>query len=469
MKSLSLKVIISGMLIILFDSLSLSAQTRQSVSKSDSMITVFEQSLRKGVLDVWYPRMIDSVNGGYFSNATFDWKIPEHQPKMLVTQSRLIWTSSEAALFYNAPTYTKYARHGFQFLTKHMWDNTHGGFFNIRSKTGTYTDEMYGNTKTAYGNAFAIYGLTSYYKLTKDTVALNYARKTFLWLDKHSHDNVYGGYVDAMSEDGIWLSKIKTDSREPGAGNGSLKDYNSTIHLMEAFTELYKVWPDPLVKTRLQEVLSIVRDTFVNKKGYLNLYFTDDWKLVSNRDSSQEVIRSRSWMDHITFGHDVETAFLLLEASYALGEKNETTTLKIAKKLVDHALANGFNQTCGGFYDEGYYLPGSNSITILSKNAQWWVQAEGLNALLLMSKIFPEEKKYYQSYLKMWSYIDNYLIDKQHGDWYINGLNYNPEVIDAPKASVWKCNYHNGRALMNCIRMLKNENEVVDHFSRIKL
>jgi len=469
MKSLSLKVIISGMLIILFDSLSLSAQTQQSVSKSDSMITVFNHSLKVGVLDVWYPRMIDSVNGGYFSNATFDWKIPEHQPKMLVTQSRLIWTSSEAALFYNDSTYTKYARHGFQFLTKHMWDNTHGGFFNIRSKTGTYTDEMYGNTKTAYGNAFAIYGLTSYYKLTKDTVALNYTRKTFLWLDKHSHDNVHGGYVDAMSEDGIWLSKIKTDSREPGAGNGSLKDYNSTIHLMEAFTELYKVWPDPLVKTRLQEVLSIVRDTFVNKKGYLNLYFTDDWKLVSNRDSSQEVIRSRSWMDHITFGHDVETAFLLLEASYALGEKNETTTLKIAKKLVDHALANGFNQTCGGFYDEGYYLPGSNSITILSKNAQWWVQAEGLNALLLMSKIFPEEKKYYQSYLKMWSYIDNYLIDKQHGDWYINGLNYNPEVIDAPKASVWKCNYHNGRALMNCIRMLKNENEVVDHFSRIKL
>jgi len=469
MKSLSLKVIISGMLIILFDSLSLSAQTQQSVSKSDSMITIFDQSLRKGVLDVWYPRMIDSVNGGYFSNATFDWKIPEHQPKMLVTQSRLIWTSSEAALFYNDSIYTKYARHGFQFLTKHMWDNTHGGFFNIRSKTGTYTDEMYGNTKTAYGNAFAIYGLTSYYKLTKDTVALNYARKTFLWLDRHSHDNVQGGYVDAMSEDGIWLSKIKTDSREPGASNGSLKDYNSTIHLMEAFTELYKVWPDPLVKTRLQEVLTIVRDTFVNKKGYLNLYFTDDWKLVSNRDSSQEVIRSRSWMDHITFGHDVETAFLLLEASYALGEKNETVTLKIAKKLVDHALANGFNLASGGFYDEGYYLPGSKSITILSKNAQWWVQAEGLNALLLMSKIFPGENKYYQSYQKMWSYIDNYLIDKQHGDWYINGLNYNPEVIDAPKASVWKCNYHNGRALMNCIRMLKNENEVVEHFSKIKL
>lgn len=455
------------MWVTLFGLSSLCAKTQQSVSKGNSLISVFDHSLKNGVLDVWYPRMIDSVDGGYFSNATFDWKIPQHQPKMLVTQSRLIWTSSQAALFYNDSTYTKYARHGFQFLTSHMWDNTHGGFYNIRSKNGNYTDEMYGNTKTAYGNAFAIYGLTSYYKLTHDTVALDFARKTFLWLDKYSHDNAHGGYVDAMSENGIWLSKMKTDSKE--SGNVSLKDYNSTIHLMEAFTELYKAWPDPLVKTRLQEVLTIVRDTFVNKKGYLNLYFTDDWKLVSNRDSSQEVIRSRSWIDHITFGHDVETAFLLLEASYALGEKNETATLKIAKKLVDHALANGFNQISGGFYDEGYYLSGSNSITILSKNAQWWVQAEGLNALLLMSRIFPEEKTYYQSYLKMWSYIDNYLIDKKHGDWYINGLNYNPEVIKAPKASVWKCNYHNGRALMNCIRILKNENEVVDHFSKIKL
>ena len=468
MKRLSLRTIISGILITLLGSLNLSAETQQSASQSDSLVIVFDQSLRKGVLDVWYPRMIDSINGGYFSNATFDWKIPKHQPKMLVTQSRLIWTSSQAALFYNDSAYTKYARHGFEFLIKHMWDNTHGGFFNIRSKSGNYTDEMYGNTKTAYGNAFAIYGLTSYYKLTNDIVALNYAKKTFLWLDKHSHDKVHGGYVDAMTEDGIWLSKIKSGSKEPGASNGSYKDYNSTIHLMEAFTELYKIWPDPLVKARLQEVLTIVRDTFTNKNGYLNLYFTDDWKLISNMDSTQEVIRTRSWMDHITFGHDVETAFLLLEASYALGEKNDTVTLKIAKKLVDQALANGVDQISGGIYDEGYYLPGSDTITILSKNAQWWVQAEGLNAFLMMSKIFPEEKRYYQSYLKIWSYIDNYLIDKKHGDWYINGSNYNPTVIEAPKASVWKGNYHNGRALMNCIRMLKDENEVVEHFSKIR-
>jgi len=444
------------------------AKNQPTDSKNDSLVTIFDTSFKNGIMDVWYPGMIDSVDGGYFSNASFDWKITDKQPKMLVTQSRLMWTSSQAALFYNDTTYTKYARHGFEFLIKHMWDKTYGGFFNIRSKQGDYTEVLYGNNKMAYGNSFAIYGLTSYYKLTKDTVALSYAKKTFLWLEKYSHDKVHGGYIDPMNRQGTWLSKVKTGSNKLVIPSVSWKDYNSSIHLLESFTELYKVWPDSLVKKRLNEMLILVRDTFVNKRGYLNLNFTEDWKLVSNRASSQDVILSHSGTDHISFGHDVETSYLLLEASDALGLENDTTTLRIAKKLVDHALNNGFDQSSGGFYNEGYYFSGRDTITILSKNAEWWVQAEGLNTLLMMSKIYPEEKKYYQSFLKIWSYIDNYLIDKKYGEWYINGSNYNPGVINAPKASVWKGNYHNGRALMNCIKMLKNENEVVNHFSKLK-
>ncbi len=469
MKNQTSKILMLGIGIIMFPSCHLQTKLYQKAFDSDSLASVFDSSFKKGILDVWYPRMIDSVDGGYFTNATFDWKIMDKQPKMLVTQSRQIWTSSQAALFYNDSTYTKYARHGFEFLIKHMWDKTYGGFFNIRSRKGGYTAEMYGNNKMAYGNVYAIYGLASYYKLTKDTVALQYAQKTFLWLEKHSHDKVYGGYVDAMAQDGTWLPVAGTGSKLPGAASGVWKDYNSSIHLLEAFTELYKVWPDPLVRTRLQEMFLLVRDTFVNRKGYLKLNFTENWKLITNRDSTEEVIRRRSGIDHISFGHDVETSFLLLEASYELGIKNDTTTLSIAKKLVDHALANGFDRTSGGFYNEGYYFPGSDTITILSKNAQWWGQAEGLNALLMMSKIFPDEKKYSESFLKVWGYIDHYIIDKKQGEWYIDGSNYNPAVVNAPKASVWKANYHNGRALMNCIRMLKNENEVVEHFSKVKL
>jgi mannobiose 2-epimerase len=461
----TLKLTLLQVLLLAISFLGFSAQG--NINNNDSLIHQFEISLKKGILDVWYPSIIDYQGGGYFSNMTYDLKIGNYQPKMLVTQSRQVWTSAQAGIFYNDTSYIKYARHGVQFLKNHMWDSIYGGFFNIRSRDGGYINDIYKNEKRAYGNAFAIYGLISYYNLTKDTAALNLAKKTFLWLEKYSHDREKSGYIDALAQDGTWLVKTAPSQNAYFQSLG-WKDYNSSIHIMEAFTELYKVWPDKLVKNRLQEMFTLIRDKFVSPEGYLYLNFTEDWKLVSNKNLGEEEIRKRKGIDHITFGHDVETAFLLLEASYALGIENDTKTLTIAKKMVDHALANGFDNEFGGLFGEGYYIPGKNGVTILDKNAEWWVQAEGLNALLLMSRIFPSEEKYWNNFNKIWNYINTYLIDKTYGEWYILGLNYNPGAQKAPKASIWKANYHNGRALMNCIRLLENENEVANHFIEIK-
>lgn len=436
-------------------------------NNSQSYITVFDSCLKRGILDKWYPLVIDFA-GGYYSNLSYNWTVDTLQPKMLVTQSRHIWTSSQAALFYHDSSYTQYAQHGVEFLINHMWDKKYSGFFNIRSREGGYLNQSYKNEKRAYGNTFAIYGLTSYYNLTKDTVALDYAKKTFLWLEKYSHDRQNGGYMDILDQDGTWVSR-KKNFNSSDIAVAAWKDYNSSIHLLESFTELYKVWPDSLVKARLQEMLLLVRDTFVGNKGYLTLYFTEDWKPVSNRDSGEAVIRQKSFIDHVSFGHDVETAFLMLEASMALGIENDIKTLRVAKELVDHSLATGFDKRYGGFFYEGFYFKGSDSITIINKEKSWWVQAEGLNALLMMSKIFIKEPKYYDAFLKQWEQIQKYVIDPNYGDWFISGLDYNPEAKTAPKASVWKANYHNGRALMNCIRILKDENEVVNHFKDVKL
>lgn len=425
-----------------------------------AMVAILDSSFRNNIIGVWYPLVIDTA-GGYYSNLSHQMKVMDDQPKMLVTQSRHIWTSSQAAMFYNDTSYLKYACHGVSFLIKHMWDSIYGGFFNLRSREGGYLDESYRNNKMAYGNTFAIYGLVSYYNASKDTVALRYAKKTFLWLEKNSHDKKYGGYVDPMGRQGNWLSR--QNKKQPVAW----KDYNSTIHLLEAFTELYKVWPDSLVKVRLNELLVLVRDTFTNPKGYLHLNFTEDWKLVTNRDSGEEVIHKNRFIDHVSFGHDVETAFLMLEASHTLRLKKDTLTLKIARRMVDHALANGLDNSSGGFFEAGYYFPGKDSITILEKNAQWWVQAEGLNALLLMSVIFPEVPEYKKAFLNMWNCIERNYIDKQYGEWFFKSLQYEPEIQTAPKATIWKANYHNGRALMNCIRLLKNENEVANHFREV--
>jgi len=447
----------------------ISCQTKPVTVKpyEPELAVTFDSLLQNNILKIWYPLMIDSVDGGYFSNASFDWKLMDHQPKMLVTQARHIWTCSQAALFYNDSLYTTYARHGVNFLIGKMWDPEYGGFFNIRSKEGAFTEELFADKKMAYGNAFAIYGLASYFNLTHDSIALDYAKKTFLWLEKYSHDPGRGGFVDQMNRDGSWFSRKNIN--ETGQPANFRKDYNSSIHLLEAFAELYKVWPDPLVKTRLEEMLLLVRDTFTNPTGYLNLKFNLEWELISNRDSTREVISSRSGMDHISFGHDVETAFLLLEASDALEIENDAKTLKVAKKLVDHALQNGFCEQCGGLYNSGYYFKGEKHLTIFDKNAEWWAQAEGLNAFLMMAKIFPDDKNYSEAFYKIWNYISTNLIDPVHGEWYLNGKNYNPDVVNAPKSTIWKANYHNGRALMNCIRMLNGQSELVQNFTKVSI
>lgn len=102
------------------------------------------------------------------------------------------------------------------------------------------------------------------------------------------------------------------------------------------------------------------------------------------------------------------------------------------------------------------------------KMKSWWVQAEGLNALLIMSQIYPADIRYFNAFLKQWQEIKTYLVDKTNGDWYISGLERTPDAINAPKFSIWKCNYHNGRAMMNCFRILRGTDEMVNEVTNWK-
>jgi mannobiose 2-epimerase len=77
--------------------------------------------------------------------------------------------------------------------------------------------------------------------------------------------------------------------------------------------------------------------------------------------------------------------------------------------------------------------------------------------LLLLSQLYPKETRYRDLFIKQWDYIDTYLIDHEYGGWYEAGLDSSPEAKNRPKAQIWKANYHDGRSLMNVIRMLKGE------------
>ena len=415
------------------------------------------QALTENLLDAWYPAVIDSVYGGFLSDFTYDWQAAGPQNKMLVSQTRHVWTASVASMFLDEDYLREIADHGFLFLRDKMQDTENGGFYMQCNQQGEPSLSGSGLGMIPYGNAFAIYAMSSYYKLTGNTEALDLAKETFLWLDSTCYDPVHKGYFNNM----LWREGTQMMEGR-GAMPGMIvrtdrKGQNTSLHILEAFAELYTVWPDSLLRERLTEMLHLMRDTFTTEKGYLVLYMERDWTPVSYFDSSEAVRRANHFQDHVSFGHDIEAAYLMLEASHVLGIEHDVKTHEVAKKMVDHTLEKGWDKETGGIYYEGYYYDESDSITIINGSKEWWVQAEAMNSLLLMSELYPEEEKYKEAFEKQWEYIKTYMIDHEHGGWYINGLDKSPQAEQAPKASPWKVNYHNARTLMNCISMLNND------------
>ena len=428
---------------------------KQQKTIENSLLSELEVAAKDNLIDKWYPLILDVDDGGYYSDVTHDFKIGENHNKMIVTQARHVWVNAKASLIYNNSSYLTYANHGFEFLKNKMWDSINGGFYNLVKKDGEPI-LRHGQEKTAYGNSFAIYGLAALYEASKNPEALEYAKKTFYWLEEHSHDADLKGYFQNLNLDGTPITRPED---EPSTSDLGYKDQNSSIHLLEAFTALYDVWPDELLKERLEELLLLIRDTIVTDKGYMNLFFTSDWTPISFKNTSKENIKKHYYLNHVSFGHDIEIAYLMLEASHALGLKNDSITLKKAKLLVDHTIKNGIDKEIGGLYDGGYYYKNEDSISIINDKKNWWAQAEGLNSLLIMNDYFPDDELDYKAQFdNLWNYTKTYFIDNEFGGWYEWGIDKSPDSKTALKGHIWKSTYHNFRALTNCIKILKKDN-----------
>ncbi|MGD1890791.1 MAG: AGE family epimerase/isomerase [Cyclobacteriaceae bacterium] len=402
------------------------------------------------VLKSWYPRSLDTTHGGYLANWTYDWEMAPQQNKMIVTQARHLWTTSKVLKDEpQNPLNQQATELGFRFLKDKMWDAKQGGFYWLVNREGQPIFNGEGKYKRIYGQAFGVYALAAYAQVNNSEEVLNFAKEAFLWLEDNAHDKENKGYYSVVFQDGTPLTQDK-QIRQNLPVSWMYKEQNAGIHLMEAFTELYRVWPDSLVRDRLVEILHLVRDTMVNERGHLTLFFTEDWQPISYADSSQSAREANYGIDHVSFGHDIETAFLMLDASEVLGNFEYDETLKVAKQLVDHTLRTGFDPARSGIYQRGYYLnlPQDSTVSIIDSEKDWWSQAEGLNTLLIFTNLFPEDERYPRRFSRLWKYTRTYMIDHGHGGWYNLGLDVTPDSRISPKGQAWKGNYHNGRTLM---------------------
>lgn len=402
------------------------------------VVAAVESSLQNDDLTKWFPRAVDDKNGGFLENFREDWSPGRTGEKSIVYQARLTWLAAAAAERYpqQRGAYLTYSRHGVAQLADKQWDKEHGGFFWAVDDSGKPTRD-HGSEKHAYGNAFGIYAAAAGYHATHDAAALDLAKKAFTWLDAHAHDAEHGGYHEALTVDGKPITSADGQSRPADAIGTKYgqKSMNTHIHLLEALTTLNEVWPDPLVKKRTREVFDIVLTKIYDEPGIQHMFFAPDWKPVPGVDS---------------FGHDIETGYLLVEAAAALGIPDDKPTWAAARKLVDHALAVGFDQTHGGFYNEG---------TVEGKDLRtekiWWVEAEGLNALLLMHDRFgAETPKYWDAFVKQWDFIAKHQIDPTHGGWYPTVSQDGKPSPNRAKSDRWTEGYHQGRAMLNVVERL---------------
>ncbi|HSB29510.1 MAG TPA: AGE family epimerase/isomerase, partial [Pyrinomonadaceae bacterium] len=413
--------------------------TRPGKSEYQKLAAEMEVTLRRDVLGVWFPRAVNKESGGFDANFTRDWQRTNSEGKFSVFQGRMVWVASQVMMHRPElkQEYQPIVVHGFSYLNDVLWDKERGGFYwgldDRNSTSSRFTDG-----KHLYGISFGLYGATAAYQATKDQQALDLAKKTFHWLDEHAHDSINGGYFEWLTRDGKAVQSKGGPTLEavPVAGFPiGYKSMNTHIHLLESFTQLYEIWPDDLLRKRLQELLEIVRDKICVEPGVMNLYFTTAWQPIP---------------DHDSYGHDVETAYLILEAEAALRHTPGVKTEHMAKLLVDHALAYGWDDSNGGFYREGTTFGAAED-----KRKEWWVQFEGLNALLLMHEKFGKETNtYFKAFKMQWAFIRDHQIDKEYGGVF-DTIERDGSVTDYTKSRIWKECYHETRALLNTIARLE--------------
>lgn len=408
-----------------------SPSTAQTAAELRATAPELEANLTGNIIPFWYPRTIDTEYGGFLIDHDASGRFRGNAPKALVTQARMVWLSARLHRDgRGGGAMREAARQGYRFLMDRMWDAEHGGFFWEVDRTGRQVLQPH---KHLYGQAFGLYALAEYYLATKDDGALADARRLFDLLERRARDREHGGYREFFARD--W-GPPPPDARPYVGGEPGEKLMNTHLHLMEALTTLYRADPQPTVATRLAELVTIQSNAVIRKQAGAG---TDrhrrDWTPVLEGDAARA-----------SYGHDLENIWLLADAVDALG-LSPSPLVDLFRQLFAYALEHGYDDTAGGFYDSGPLgRPADRRAKI------WWVQAEALVSALTMYRL-TGEPQYAQVYLKTWAFTNTRQTDHAAGEWH-------PTIAEdgtpqGDKANRWKAGYHNGRAMLECLRLLR--------------
>jgi cellobiose epimerase len=390
------------------------------------LITELFLELQDNILPFWMNKMVDKENGGFYGRIDGNSIVHPHASKGLILNSRILWSFSAMCKFHPKSEYQEMAYRSYGYLKKHFLDSIYGGMYWQVDYAGKPVDIK----KQIYAQAFAIYGLSEYYQAFSIPKALELAIYLFEKIEKYSFDSQNNGYFEAFSQDWQLLDDMRLSDRDAN----EIKSMNTHLHILEAYTNLYKIWPDILLKRQLINLIQIFLEKIINPETYhFHLFFDEVWTVKSNT---------------ISFGHDVEGSWLLQKAAETIGDQELLRSIrKIVLKMVDVTLKEGFAGD-GSIYYEKH----DNQV---DTDRHWWPQAEALVALINAWQITNDEK-YLKKALKTWQFIRKKMVDHQNGEWFYKVNKRGKVDKEEDKAGFWKCPYHNTRACIEVINRLQS-------------
>ena len=386
----------------------------------------FEAEVRENLLPYWMEYTLDKENGGFYGEVDNDNRVNWQANKGLIICARTLWTYSAAYRMFGEPKYLKMAEHAYKFLIEKFWDNELGGVFWKLDYQGNPIDYK----KQTYAQAFALYGLSEYYLACCNEEALRRAKELFYDLERHSYDPEYGGYLEAFDREWSPLE----DQRLLHDDLNSDKTMNTHLHVLEAYSNLYRIWKDPLVKDRLRSLLQVFLDQIIDPDEMrFQLFFNRKWERMSAR---------------ISYGHDIEGSWLLLEAAQILGDETLLAQVRhISVEMARTVLETGFCEDGGLLYEQE---PGETP----DDDRVWWVQAEAVVGFCQAWQL-TGETQYLEAWESVWNYISQYIVDKENGEWFRRVRSDQKPRLERLKIDEWKCPYHNSRMCFEMIKRLQ--------------
>jgi len=390
-------------------------------TRTELFLEEVRENLTSNILPYWLG--LKDPRGGFYGEVSADGTVQYDAPRGVILNARLIWSFASAYAALHRTEYLVAAVHARDYFLEHFCDHKYGGVYWSVSAQGERLDTK----KQLYAQGFAIYGLSELYKVTKDDEALKNAINLYKVVETYFADAANGGYMEALARDFSPLEDMSLSAHDINAD----KTMNSHLHILEAYANLYQVWPDEGLKERVEALLDIIGTRVMDPSGHLQLYFTRDWSVLPGG---------------VSYGHDIETSWLALECAFALRDAD----------IVNRVRPWAFRMGVAG--NEGLLPDGSMRYEKLTDGSfddsrQWWVQAETVVGNLWLWKYHGDVPAFDRA-LAAWYYIQKHLVDPHAGEWWWAVLPDGSLDLSQPKAGFWKCPYHNTRMCLQVMSII---------------